>query len=484
MVVPGCWGICRARGAITRSNLGSPPFPERASIVRGTPVFPFSALLAINHGILVILLLMILGLTSFSFWILLQFCRFRSAGLANEERILALPLPDDAELPDVLVQIPSFNEGKLVNRIAAAIARLDWPKNRLHVQMLDESTDDAAIFGVRAVQDLCAQGIDAILIRRHTRCSKASALSLGLRQSDQEFICIFDVDYLPEPKFLRFCIGPLLREPKLAFVQARLAVMNGHENALTRAQQQEQDSHYSVELSALCWSGHLVRFNGTGAIWRRSAIEDAGGWRDDALCEDFDLSCRVYLCGWKALYLSSITVPGECPAAFRDFRRQQFRWTKGVADVALKVLPRLWRSRLQLGHKAVVTLLFCFALYGPIIVATILTGSIELTFGPGLSWPVALLGGLCTLIGLSSSIIMMRIGGQPENDDFRLRELPQLIFSNLLFAVTLVTSSAALLEACVRRRTELTRTPKKGTGETSMESMPMSGISQKISSDS
>jgi hypothetical protein len=155
-------------------------------------------------------------------------------------------------------------------------------------------------------------------------------------------------------------------------------------------------------------------------------------------------------------------VPGELPANFADFRRQQFRWTKGVAEVALKVLPRLWRSRIQPGNKAVATLLFCAAFYGPIISATILTGIIELGVGFGLSWPIGLLGGLSALIGLSSSTLMMGFGEQPAHSDFKLRELPQLIFTNLLLSLTLIANSAALLEACFKRRTEFVRTPKKG----------------------
>jgi cellulose synthase/poly-beta-1,6-N-acetylglucosamine synthase-like glycosyltransferase len=429
-------------------------------------VTAFNVLITINHDILIALLVIILGVTSFSFWILVQFYRFRSAGVSNEKRMLALPLPNDTELPHVLVQIPSFNEGQLINRIASAIANLDWPKNRLHAQILDDSTDEHALFVVHAIQGLCEQGIDAIRIPRRTFCRKASALSAGLQRSDQEFICIFDVDDLPGPKFLRHCIGPLLREPKLAFVEARSVALNGHENALTRAQQREQASHYAVELAALCWSGHLVRYNGSCAIWRRSAIKDAGGWSDDTLCEDLDLSYQAYLRGWKGLFLSSITVPGELPANFRDYRRQQFRWTKAVAEVALKVFPRLWRSRIPLGDKAIATLLFCPALYGPLTVAFILTGAVELGFGFGLTWPVGLLVGLCVLIGISSSILMMRFGEQQTHNDARPYELPQLILANLLLILTFFANSGALFEACFKRRSEITRTPKTGTDAT------------------
>jgi cellulose synthase/poly-beta-1,6-N-acetylglucosamine synthase-like glycosyltransferase len=429
-------------------------------------VTAFNTLIAINHYILISSLVMVLIVTLFSFWILVQFYRFRSAGLANEKRMLALPLPNDAELPHVLVQIPSFNEGKLVNRIATAIANFDWPKTRLHVQILDDSTDEHAPFVIRAIQDLREQGIEAIRIPRRTYCRKASALSAGLQRSDQEFICVFDVDDLPGPKFLRHCVGPLLREPKLAFVEARSIALNGDENALTRAQQREQASHYAVELPALCWSGHLVRYNGSCAIWRRSAIKDAGGWSDDTLCEDLDLSYEAYLRGWKGMFLSSITVPGELPANFPDYRRQQFRWTKAVAEVALKVLPRLWRSSIPLEDKTIATLLFCPALYGPLTVAFIFTGGVELGFGFGLSWSIGLLVGLCTLIGISSSILMMRFGEQQTRNNPRLRELPQLILTNLLLILTFFANSGALFEACFKRRSEIPRTPKTGTDGT------------------
>jgi cellulose synthase/poly-beta-1,6-N-acetylglucosamine synthase-like glycosyltransferase len=457
----------------SRSNFGE--LPEH----KGLPVTTFDILIAANHDILVTLFVVFLILSSVHFWVSLQYYRFRSLGLAIEERMLALPLPDDAELPHVLVQIAAFNEGKLIDRIAAAIANLDWPKSRLHVQILDDSTDDTTVFAARAIRHLSEQGIDAILLHRRNRHGfKAGALSAGLERSDQEFICILDVDFLPDPEFLRQCIRPLLRYPELAFVQARCVPLNGHENALTRAQQRDQRA-FAVELAALCWSGHFVRFHGTCAVWRRSAIEDAGGWSDDTLGEDFDLSYRAFLRGWKALYLSTLAVPGEYPEIFKDFRQQQFRWTKGLAEVALKILPRLWRSRIRLADKMIATLLFLPVLYGPLIIATILTGVIELTFGYVLTWPIGLLGGLCGLIGISSSMLMMRSGEQQAHHDSGLRELPEIIFATLLLTLTLVANSAALFEACLRRRSEYSRTPKKSTDEATMESMATSCISKK-----
>jgi len=446
-------------------------------------VTPLNTLIAFNHDILIALLVVLLVVNSVPLWISIQFCRFRSAGLAQEARMLALPLPDDAELPHVLVQVAAFNEGKLVNRVAEAIANLDWPKNRLHVQMLDDSTDDTTAFAAHAVEDLCKEGIDAILVHRHTRDGfKAGALSAGLQGSDQEFICIVDVDYLPDPKFLRHCIGPLLRAPELAFVQARCVLRNGHENALTRAQQRDQKA-FAAEQAALCWSGHLVRFHGTCAIWRRLAIEDAGGWSGDTLGEDFDLSYRAYVRGWKGLYLSSVAVPGDFPAEFTDFRRQQFRWTKGAAEVALKVLPGLWRSRVRLADKAVATLLFCPVLYGPLIVAAVVTGVVDLAFGFALTWPLGLLAGLCALTGISSSIMTLRSGEKQLDNDLGLRELPEIIFVTLLLALTFIANWAALFEACFKRRSEYIRTPKKIADEMIMESMPNVEHFSKISSN-
>lgn len=442
----------------------------------------FNVLIAINHDILIIVLALFVVVNSVPFWISIQFYRFRSAGLANEERMLALPLPDDAELPHVLVQIPAFNEGKLVNRIAGAIADLDWPKDRLHVQILDDSTDDTTLLADRAIQDLCGQGIDAILIHRGTRDGfKAGALAAGLKRSDQEFTCILDVDFVPGPKFLRQCIGPLLRTPELAFVQARCIPLNGRENALTRAQQRDQNA-FAVDLAALCWSGHFVQFHGTCAIWRRSAIEDAGGWSDDTLSEDYDLSYRAYFRGWKGLYLSSLTVPGEYPAEFGDFRTQQFRWTKGLAEVAVKVLPSLWRSRIRLADRVVATSLFSPVLYGPLTIAAILTGVIELAFGFGPTWSVFLLSGLAALLGISSSILLMRSSEQREHDDLGLRELPEIMFVTLLLTLTHIANSTALFEACFRYPSEFVRTPKKGAAEATMEFMATSRISKKNSS--
>lgn len=444
----------------------------------------FGTLIGINHDILITLLVVFLIVNSVPLWVSIQYYRFRSAGLANEKRMLALPLPDDAELPHVLVQVPAFNEGKLINRIAAAIANLDWPKNRLHVQILDDSTDDTTRLAAGAVQDLCGQGIDAILLHRRNRDGfKAGALSAGLQRSDQEFTCILDADFVPDAKFLRQCIGPLLREPELAFVQARCILRNGNENALTRAQQRDQKA-FAVEQSALCWSGHLVRCHGTCVIWRRSAIDDAGGWSGDTLGEDFDLSYRAYIRGWKGLYFSSLTVPGEYPAVFGDFRTQQFRWTKGVAEVAVKVLPRLWRSRVPPADKAIATLLFGPVLYGPMTIAAVVTGVIELAFGSALTWPICVLCGLAALIGVSSSILMMRSGDQDAPDDSGLRELPELLFVTFLITITFIANSAALLEVCFKHRSEYTRTPKRATDEAIMASMPTPGISQEISSSS
>lgn len=432
---------------------------------------PFNALIAINHDVLIVLLVMFLVVNSVPLWISIQFYRLRSAGLAKEKRVLAQPLPNDAELPHVLVQVAAFNEGKLVSQIAAAIANLDWPKNRLHVQLLDDSTDDTTLFAAHAVRDLCEQGIDAVLIHRRNRDGfKAGALAAGLQRSDQDFICILDVDVLPDAKFLKHCVGPLLRNPELAFVQARCVLLNDRENGLTRAQQRDQNA-FAVEEAALCWSGHLVRFQGTCGIWRRSAIDDAGGWNGDTSGEDFDLSYRAYLRGWKGLYLSSLTVPGEHPAVFGDFRRQQFRWTTGVAGVALKVLPRLWRSPIRLADKAIAALLFSPILYGPLIVGAILTVVIELAFGFGITWPVGLLSGLVALIGLSSSILMMRLGEQRAHDELGLREIPEIIFVTFLLALTHLANSAALFEVCFKRRSEYIRTPKKGTNGI-MESLP------------
>jgi len=271
---------------------------------------------------------------------LLQHIRYRRDGMRREQEMLAWALPADEALPAVLVQIPTFNEGVLVRRVLRAVTALDWPRDRLAVQVLDDSTGESAALTRAAVAESQSQGHNITLLQRCDRAGfKAGALKLGLAATHHPFIAIFDADYIPPPDFLRKCLRPLLAQTDLAFAQARCDFLNAAQNWVTRAQEVILDSHYAVEQPTRSWTGEILPFNGTCGVWRRQAIEAAGGWHGDTLTEDLDLSYRAQLAGWRAVYLASVAVPGELPDSLRVWERQQLRWNKGFAQTARKLLP-------------------------------------------------------------------------------------------------------------------------------------------------
>jgi cellulose synthase/poly-beta-1,6-N-acetylglucosamine synthase-like glycosyltransferase len=270
----------------------------------------------------------------------------RVQGLAREEQGLAHPLPEDHALPHVVVQIPSFNEGALVERSITAAARLDWPKDKLHIQVCDDSTDETTAFARAAAARARADGIDAVVLHRGERRDfKAGALRDAMTAVEHDYFAILDVDYLAPPDFLRRCMAVLLADPQLAFVQARVDFFNSGDNWLTRAQRMMLDFHYGIEQATRSWSQQVVPFNGTCGIWRRAAIEAADGWHGDTLAEDFDLSYRAWLKGWRGTYVTSVTVLGELPTRVRAWTAQQRRWAAGFGEVAVRTLPALFRGQ-------------------------------------------------------------------------------------------------------------------------------------------
>jgi len=308
--------------------------------------------------------------------------RHRREGMARERAALALPLPPDAELPGVLVQIPTYNEGALVERVLEAVTALDWPRDRLEIQVLDDSTDASAEMGRIAVDRFRALGHSVTLLHRDHRSGfKAGALKAGLAVSNQPFVAIFDADYIPAPDFLRRCMRPLIADRGLAFAQARCDFLNAHENWVTRVQQVILESHFAVEQVTRSWAGQCLPFNGTCGIWRRDAIEDAGSWQGDTLTEDLDLSYRADLAGWRAVYLVSVPVPGEVPDSVAAWRRQQLRWNKGYAQTARKLLPRIGRAPIPLRRKFDALLHLSGCTFGVMTIAGNVLFNIDLVLG-------------------------------------------------------------------------------------------------------
>ncbi|HEX9880338.1 MAG TPA: cellulose synthase family protein, partial [Candidatus Binatia bacterium] len=247
------------------------------------------------------------------------------------------------EPPTVTVQLPIYNERYVIQRLLEAVCSLDYPRDRLEIQVLDDSTDDTADIVRRLVAHYQKQGLSVVHIRRGTRQGfKAGALKEGLERARGEFIAIFDADFVPSPDFLRKTI-PYFCDPRAGMVQARWGHTNADYSLLTRAQSVGIDGHFSIEQGARAWSGLFLNFNGTAGVWRSQAIRDAGGWQADTLTEDMDLSYRAQLAGWRLKYVMHVSCPAELPVQVGAFKSQQFRWAKGSMQTARKILPALLR---------------------------------------------------------------------------------------------------------------------------------------------
>ncbi len=255
--------------------------------------------------------------------------------------------PPEPEIwPTVTVQLPIYNELYVVKRLIDAVACLDYPRRKLHIQVLDDSTDETTRLARVRVAHHRTRGLDIELVHRKDRCGfKAGALAHGLETAPGEFIAIFDADFVPPPDFLRQTVPYLVANSRLAFVQARWGYLNGDYSPLTRAQTIALDGHFVVEHLGRNRSGLLMNFNGTAGVWRREAIESAGGWQSDTLTEDVDLSFRAQLAGWEALYLPQVEAPAELPVQMAAFKRQQARWATGAAQCLVKLGVVLLRGR-------------------------------------------------------------------------------------------------------------------------------------------
>lgn len=350
----------------------------------------------------VLLLLTLLSAQLF----ILGFCR-----LFKPARTVRRPnLPDEA-LPHVLVQCPVRNEGALAVRVATCAANFDWPKDKLHVQVLDDGDAETHEDLKRAILAAVPAGVDVQVMKRADRTGfKAGNLSFGLAHSDAPFVAVFDADFEPAPDFLRKTVPALVADDKLCFVQARWGHANRDANWLTRAQGCLLDAHFMVEQEARFRADLPFSFNGTAGIWRRAAIEDAGGWTGDTLTEDLDLSVRCTLKGWRGAYVSDVVAPGELPETAAAWRGQQSRWTKGHAQCARKLLPVVWASHLPLATKAAMTLQMSqWAFYTLAFVSALI--SLGLMYINAVYLPVVASFGLfVTGFGIGSSVAYVWLG--------------------------------------------------------------------------
>jgi len=251
---------------------------------------------------------------------------------------------DDTDLPMVTVQLPVFNEMYVVERLIHCICRFDYPKDKMEIQILDDSTDETLEISEQQASHYKNLGFDIKVIHRIDRTGyKAGALQNGLNQCKGAFIAIFDADFLPTPDFLHKTL-PHFTDEKIGLVQTRWGHINKNYSLLTKIQAFFLDAHFTVEQAGRFSQSYFMNFNGTAGIWRKTTIQDAGGWQADTLTEDLDLSYRAQLKGWKFQYLEEVISPAELPADMPSFKSQQFRWIKGGAEVARKILPQVFSS--------------------------------------------------------------------------------------------------------------------------------------------
>jgi cellulose synthase/poly-beta-1,6-N-acetylglucosamine synthase-like glycosyltransferase len=369
-----------------------------------------------------------------------------------------------ADPPHVLIQLPVYNEPNVLARLLRAIAALDWPRDRLKVQVLDDSTDGTAGLAATLVARLRDNGLDVVHIHRTNRSGyKAGALANGLARDDSPFVAIFDADFVPLPDFLHRTMPILIANEKLAFVQTRWEHLNPAANLLTKAQAMMIDAHFAVEQRARSSTSLVLPFNGTCGVWRRAAIEAAGGWSADTLCEDLDLSIRARLTGWHATFLDDVAVPGELPDTLGAWRAQQFRWTKGFVQVARKLLPRVWGSPLPLGVKLALTLQTFQPLCYPFTFISLFATLAVLLDPRQNTYQLSMFGGGVAALGISGSVLCLAIGVATLKRG-RCRAFPLRFATILLLNAGLILSnSRAVLEALIGSRSGFARTPKRGT---------------------
>jgi len=260
---------------------------------------------------------------------------------------------EDEELPTITIQLPTFNEMYVVERLLEGVARIDYPKDKLHLQVLDDSTDETTQIARAKVDELCERGFDAEYVHRVDRTGyKAGALENGLKTAKGELVMVFDADFVPEPNIIRKMIDHFT-DPKVGMVQARWGHINREYSVLTKCQSMMLDGHFVIEHIARNRSGRFFNFNGTAGIWRKQTISDAGGWQHDTVTEDMDLSFRAQIKGWRFVYVPEALAPAELPCEMNSFKTQQFRWAKGSAQTTKKLLGLVlkadipWRVKME-----------------------------------------------------------------------------------------------------------------------------------------
>lgn len=372
------------------------------------------------------------------------------------------------ELPMITIQLPMFNEYFVVERLIKAVCNMNYPLEKLEIQVLDDSTDDTQIIAQKLVKEYQEKGHNIKYIHRTDRTGyKAGALKAALEVAEGEFIAIFDADFIPDKNFLMDTV-PYFQYPEIGLVQTRWQHLNENVSLITRAQALALDAHFCIEQQVRCNADFFFSFNGTAGIWRKQTIIEAGNWEIDTITEDLDLSYRSQLKGWKFLYLNDVTSPAELPEDINSLKTQQFRWTKGYIETAIKLIPKIIKAKIPLRVKLESYAHLTSNIVYPFIILTAL-----------LNIPVVLIKnyteGVDTFYSIMSIFVFATIatfifylyGQQAIHYDWKKRLLMFPVFMAGSMGMA-VNNTKAIFEALMGKKTAFIRTPKTGdlTGET------------------
>jgi cellulose synthase/poly-beta-1,6-N-acetylglucosamine synthase-like glycosyltransferase len=368
--------------------------------------------------------------------------------------------PPLAPQPVVTVQLPLYNEMYVADRLIESVCLLEYPRELLEIQVLDDSTDETRSIAESAVRRFAAAGIDIKYLHRTDRRGyKAGALEAGLRRARGEFVAIFDADFIPPADFLKRLM-PHFADARVGMVQARWGHINQDYSLLTKIQSILLDGHFVLEHGGRNRSGRFFNFNGTAGVWRRSAIDDAGGWQHDTLTEDLDLSYRAQLRGWRFVFLSDLIAPAEVPVEMNGFKSQQHRWAKGSIQTCRKLLPKILRADIPLGVKAEAFFHLTANFNYPLmcVLSVLMFPSMVIRYNMG--WYEMLLIDVPLFFAATFSVCNFYMVCQREiHRDWRAR-LKYLPFLMSIGIGLSINNTRAVVEALLNKHTDFARTPK------------------------
>lgn len=363
--------------------------------------------------------------------------------------------------PDVTIQLPIYNEMYVIERLIKTTCEMDYPIDKMEIQVLDDSTDETVEIVANIVKEYQLKGFDIVHVHRTDRTGyKAGALKEGLKTAKGEFVAVFDADFIPRKNFLRVVLQ-YFKDPKIGMVQTRWEHLNRSYSLITQIQALALDGHFVLEQQVRNKAGYFINFNGTSGIWRKECIFDAGNWEADTLTEDLDLSYRAQLRGWKFKYLTDFTTPAEIPSEINSLKSQQFRWTKGAVETARKMLFTVWRAKLPFKTKIMCTFHLTNNIVFPfILIACLLNMPIVLLKNTG-NYDTYFLFMSVFVLAFIASFLFYLYSQKDVYEDWRSRILlfPVFMAGSMGFAIN---NTRAVFEALINKKSEFVRTPKYG----------------------